>query len=116
MKPITWSDNTGSGVLEVTGIQMAREWECPSEIGEGPVEEEGPEKKNSSWSQKVWSRLRSWTRVWEYRYVMARLGWCSPSFWLGTEAESIVETFSLMFIIFKQWTIYEVKNMTYYKH
>jgi hypothetical protein len=48
MKPITWSDNTGIGVLEVTGVQVARELECASEIWVGPVEEEGPEKKNPS--------------------------------------------------------------------
>jgi len=48
MKPITWSDSTGSGVLEVTGVQMTRGSECPSEAGEGPVQGQGPAKKNSS--------------------------------------------------------------------
>jgi hypothetical protein len=48
MKPITWSDNAGSGVLEVKGVQLARERDCSAEIGERPVEEDGPEKENSS--------------------------------------------------------------------
>ena len=111
MKLITWSDNTGIGVPEVTGVQKAGEWVCPIEIGDGPVEDEGPGKENSSWSQK-WGDTYSVDPETENIRTQGPPMFTLPHhFWLETETESIVETLCSTFFIFKHWTAYEVENM-----
>jgi hypothetical protein len=64
------------GVLEVMGVQVAEEWECPAETGEGPVEQEGPVKEESCWGGMVGAAYSVESETDNIVIYMAQLNWC----------------------------------------